>query len=237
MKYSKKHNISRVNISPIDALAKLRRRGYKDLAQMLISKQKNIKAFEEKIQFDDSKTEIAAQLTARKQASLLFDSMTQPFTFEKSKLSSRIDEFHQKVQPHQEIKGTTDTLILQNYLPLFEKKSDIFHLAKVDIDAARSALLLPVIRHKFKLDETDLTRLNDSLLKHVIGEDSYEELISLQDDHSELTSAMQLIAQEYRHNAEQIQKLESGIVENEIPEAEVPLAVAEMNAAIAAQQG
>jgi cell division protein FtsB len=75
------------------------------------------------------------------------------------------------------------------------------------------------------------------LLKHVIGEDSYEELISLQDDHSELTSAMQLIAQEYRHNAEQIQKLESGIVENEIPEAEIPPAVAEMNAAIAAQQG
>jgi len=70
---------------------------------------------------------------------------------------------------------------LQNYIPLFGKKSEIQALANFDVDAARALLLVPALKHKFELNDFDLARINDSLTRHVLGDD-HPEMVEVQHD-------------------------------------------------------
>jgi hypothetical protein len=141
------------------------------LVSELKGNQKSLSVIEQKLANDKSRTEVKALIDSRKEAKRHINTADKPLLDAQKEKQFIVDGFLSKVAKQREVRGTTDLLILQNYIPLFGKKSEIQALAKSDVDAARALLLIPALKHKFELNDSDLARINDSLAKHVLGDD------------------------------------------------------------------
>jgi hypothetical protein len=133
--------------------------------------QKSLSAIEQKLANDKSRTEVKALIDSRKEAKRHINIADKPLLDAQKEKQYIVDGYLDKVSKERQVKGTTDMLILQGFIPLFGNKSEIQALAKSDINAARALMAIAALKHKFELNDSDLARINDSLAKHVLGDD------------------------------------------------------------------
>ena len=208
----KKHEIKPIRFLTPDITATLRKRNLENLVDELKDKQQSLSNIERKLANDRSRTKMKALIDSRKEAKRLINAVDEPFLKAQKEKQSIIDDYLDKVAKERQIKGTTDLLIMQNYLPIFEKKSDILELAKVDVEAARAALLLPAVKHKFGLDDTHIARIKDSLTRHVLGDD-YSNLMETTADQEAILSVRDSIFSDYEKTDNELFTLMEGVVE------------------------
>ena len=207
----KPHKIKPATIADADSLAVLRRHNMHDLASIMIQAGDKQKTIETRLSFDQSRTELAANIDAAKQGKKRLNDLDVPFLKVGKATRAIVEKFQERAAPLREIRGSTDLLILQNYMPLIKKKSDLFRLAEVDQDAARLGLL-PLIKHEFKLTKADHDRLDDVLNKHVLGAD-YPKLQAFKKDAETLDQVRDAIFKNYEATLSEITRLSKTIVE------------------------
>lgn len=206
------HKMRRLSIGSPDAFAALRKRNMRDLVDIMKKATDEQKTLEIRLSADQSRTERKANLDAAKQAKQRLSKLDEPFLEAQKKKQSVIDGFLDKVAKWREIQGTTDLLVMQNYIPLFGKKSEIQALAANDKDAARALLLIPALKHKFELNDSDLARVNDSLTRHILGDD-YSNLVEAKADHEAILSVRDSIFSDFEKADIELTRLMEGVVE------------------------
>jgi len=206
------HKIIPIKFVTTDVIAKLRKRNFTSLVSELKSKQQSLTVIEKKLANDPSRTEVKALIDSRKEAKRHINTVDKPLLDAQKEKQSIVDGYLDKVAKERQIKGTTDLLILQGYLPLFEKKANIFSLARLDPEACRAALLLPAVKYKFSLVDKDMARLNQSLSQHTLGGD-YAVLVEAQLDLDTIHTVRNEIFNDYSRADDEIINLMKSVVE------------------------
>jgi len=206
------HKIKPIKFVTTDVIAKLRKRNMTSLVTELKSNQKSLSVIEQRLANDKSRTETKALIDSRKEAKRHINKVDKSFLEAQKEKQLIVDGYLQKVAKERQVKGTTDLLILQGYLPLFEKKANIFSLAVIDPEACRAALLLPAVKHKFSLVDKDMMRLIKSLSQHTLG-DEYGNLVEAQHDLDTFQTVRDDLFNSYATADDELNQHMQGVVE------------------------